>query len=222
MPTVANITWLPPPASLCLGPTEIHVWRLWPGAPDPATTHWLDTRERQRLEAMGDEAGRRQLLATRVGLRRVLGGYVGCHPAELPLRIAEGGKPFLAHGPFFNLTHSGSLALLAVADRAVGIDVEVLRAVPRAIAIARRVLDPAAAKALAGMPESERHRAFLALWTAMEARQKCLGEGVFGRRIAPDEVDALTFHPGPEHLGHLAWAADSGTPRIDWLVQHGP
>jgi 4'-phosphopantetheinyl transferase len=213
------IDWLPAVAQPPLADDDIHVWRL---AADPvaeATGEWLDTAERQRLERTSDPAARARLLATRIALRRVLAGYLGCAPAELQLSVADGGKPYLAEGPAFNLSHSGDLALLAVARVAVGIDVERLRAVGHWPGIARRVLDPQMTKQLLGLPAEQQPGAFLAAWTAMEARQKCRAEGVFGRRIGADEVGELAFRPDPQHLARIAWAGELAAPTIHWYAQ---
>jgi 4'-phosphopantetheinyl transferase len=199
-----------------LSAEHIHVWRL-PVCVAAEAVDWLDAGERARLDAMA-AAGQMRMLATRAGLRQVLAGYLGCAPAEVPLAVAEGGKPYIAGGPQFNLSHGGELAMLAVAQREVGIDVELQRPVPRALAIARRVLDAATVERLAALPAAELDDAFLAAWTAMEARQKCLGQGVFGRHVGSDEVGGLAFEPDLLHLAHLAWADAQHQPDIKWLA----
>ena len=194
----------------------IHVWRL-PVCVSADAERWLDTSERARLDAMADSSGQMRMLATRAGLRQVLSGYLGCSPAEVPLRLAEGGKPHIPGGPSFNLSHGGELAMLAVAQREVGIDVELQRSVPRALAIARRALDADTVERLATLPADELDDAFLVAWTAMEARQKCLGQGVFGRRVGSDEVGGLAFAPDNLHLAFLAWVDAQHQPEIKWL-----
>jgi len=202
-----------PPLSTAL----IHVWRL-PVCVDAGAgaVDWLDAGERARLDAMA-AAGQMRMLATRAGLRQVLASYLGCTPAAVPLAVAEGGKPYVPGGPSFNLSHGGELAMLAVAQREVGIDVELQRAVPRALAIARRVLDADTLKRLTALPADELDDAFLAAWTAMEARQKCLGQGVFGRRVGSDEVGGRAFAPDNLHLAYLAWVDAQHQPDIKWL-----
>lgn len=210
------IHWQAAADAPALDAADIHVWCL-PAVAAPDALAWLDSAERARLDAMADAAGRARLLATRAGLRRVLAAYLGCTPQAVELTIAPGGKPHLANGPAFNLSHSGDLALLAVAPRQVGIDVERRRKVPRALAIARRVLDTRTASELAAVPAEQLDEAFLSAWTAMEARQKCLGEGVFGQPVAAGAVGGLAFTPDPGHLGHLAWELPDMPPRISWL-----
>ena len=76
------------------------------------------------------------------------------------------GKPLLPGGREFCLSHSGTLAVIALDDAPVGADVQQVRPVPEAVL--RRVLSPA-----------ERETGdFFALWTRKEAVLKCLGTGL--------------------------------------------
>lgn len=196
----------------------IHVWNL---ALVPAAQHdvgWLHADELARLQAMSCAHARTDYLAARVALRTILGGYLGVAPEDVPLTRAPHGKPTLAVGPEFNLSHGGRLLLLAVSRLPVGIDVEPRRTVPRRLAIARRVLGVEVAAQLARLPRSEQDQAFLQQWTAMEARQKCYGEGVFGRRVDAADVGSLAFLPDQHHLAHLAWQDPGVTPTIRYLT----
>ena len=64
-------------------------------------------------------------------LELAAGGLLVCALAALGvafddslLRVSPGGKPFLHGGPYFSLSHSGDVAMCAVAARPVGCDVE--------------------------------------------------------------------------------------------------
>lgn len=195
-------------------PDQIHVWRIRVEGVDASAESLLDAREKARLDALPGPRTQARYLATRVGMRTVLAGYLGIDPAAAVFHIRDGGKPGLADGPQFNLSHSGELALLAVAGYQVGIDVEPLRAVPRRLAIARRVWGAAEAERLAQLPETVQDAAFLHAWTAMEARQKCFGEGVFGRPVTPLEVGELAFQPASGYLAQLAWEDRAHRPEV--------
>jgi hypothetical protein len=148
-------------------------------------------------------------------------------PAPLP---QAGGESTTLH---FNLTHTGDLALLAVARREVGIDVEQHRLVRNAVAIARRMWPPTWAAELEALGEPARSTRFLELWTRFEAQQKACGHGMFGQRSGDfagrqgedlpsaargrwaggegktagqgAAIHTLSFHPDPDHLAALAW-----------------
>jgi 4'-phosphopantetheinyl transferase len=136
-------------------------------------------------------------------LRRVLAAYLGETAEEIELAAGEHGKPRLAAEPerlAFNLSHSGHLALVAVArDRDVGVDVERVRPERDLLALAERVLAPEEAAAVRAAAEPERTRLFYELWTRHEARLKCLGVGLAARPTwppAPVAVQALPIDPG--------------------------
>ncbi len=93
-----------------------------------------------------------------------------------------GGKPFFpAHPAFhFSLSHSGTLALCALADRPVGADIEVIR--PRSAglpAYAFRGAEYDRFLALGGDWD-----AFYTLWTEKESILKYTGEGLKALRRA--------------------------------------
>ncbi|HEX2097121.1 MAG TPA: 4'-phosphopantetheinyl transferase superfamily protein [Solirubrobacterales bacterium] len=164
-----------------MSPGEVHVWRVeldrhdWPPAGD------LPAGERSRAERILPAGARRRWVASRWGLRRILSGYLDREPAAIGLRVAEGGKPRLADevdSPHFSLSHSGDVALIAVAGLEVGVDVERIDSSRPVERLARRLFDPEAAAALATAPPPERANAFYAAWTRREARAKCLGIGV--------------------------------------------
>ena len=87
-------------------------------------------------------------------------------PGKEPL-IAPGGKPYIPGGPEFSLSHSGTLAVIALADVPVGADAEKDRPVGEAVRL----------RALTGAERAD-SRDFLFFWTRKEAALKCLGTGV--------------------------------------------
>jgi hypothetical protein len=122
-------------------------------------------------------------------LRAVLARYLDEDPEALRFATAPGGKPQLAERPErlrFNLSHSGELVLVAVATVEIGVDVQ--RVEPRRshLAIAERRLDATAAAAVRAAPDADRAAVFTTEWAIFEARQKCLGIGVFD--TAPDQA----------------------------------
>jgi 4'-phosphopantetheinyl transferase len=101
----------------------------------------------------------------RAALRQLLG--------DAEVALDSGGKPVSLRGPHFNLSHTDGLALIAISHaREVGVDVERVRPVPRAAAIARRVFGPDEARAVAEAGEEHRDLTFHRLWVAHEARVK--------------------------------------------------
>ena len=131
--------------------------------------------------------------AARAALRGILAGYLG--ESDPQLVAAPSGKPGLATAPerlSFNLSHSGGLALIAVApgDVEVGVDVERIRPRRDLARLAARWLPAADATAVVAAPPEEREAAFYAAWTRHEARVKCTGAGLAGPPPGP-EVEAF-------------------------------
>lgn len=162
----------------------MHVWlaRLDPDSEQSwcrrvaATTR--DERERaSRFRRTGD--GERYL-AAHGALRLLLGRYLTCDPLALHFAVSRNGKPFLENRQLqFNLSHSGDLALIAVAQsRQVGADIEQVRPMPDLRAVAARVCTPGELDRLGGLADSDRERAFFAMWTRKEALAKATGEGI--------------------------------------------
>lgn len=86
----------------------------------------LTASEAARAARFRFDADRRAFACTRSALRRVLAARLEVRPVDVPLEVAAFGKPVLpnAFGLHFNVSHTRSLALLAVADVPVGVDVE--------------------------------------------------------------------------------------------------
>jgi 4'-phosphopantetheinyl transferase len=157
----------------------VHIWRAalddagWP----PAAA--LPASERERAAGFLREEAARRWVASRWALRRVLREYVGEAAASAELEISGHGKPRLPcpSGPQFNLSHSEGLALVAVAERPVGVDVEAIRPRPDLLALAERGLPREEAAAVRGAAAAERPALFHGAWARQEARLKCLGTG---------------------------------------------
>jgi 4'-phosphopantetheinyl transferase len=135
------------------------------------------------------ERVRRQFVAARVLVRRVLARYLEVAPEELVLDADEDGRPLIiwpgdAAWLSFSISHSGDFAVVAVArEQHVGVDVEEIRSDLDVVAVARRALGEAEADELARAPQGLRTQTFFELWTREEARGKCRGTGL----IEPDD-----------------------------------
>ena len=153
--------------------------------------------DRKRAAAFTDPAAGALLLARRAALRIVLAGYLGCAPVDVRLVTAPGGKPVLLpreddrERPTVALSvgHSGDMYCISVcASDSVGCDVERLREIPRARAIATRWFGADEATTLDSIPESDLASGFMELWTGKEALAKRHGAGLRLMKGQGDEV----------------------------------
>lgn len=94
---------------------------------------------------------------------------------KTPLSYGEHGKPCIG-GLHFNLTHSGTVAVIAVADGEVGVDIQKISSVREKVIA--RVCTERERNYLDGFPGAAREREFFRLWTAKESAGKFLGTGI--------------------------------------------
>lgn len=146
-------------------------------------------------------------------LRGLLARYVGT-PAQQVRIVREAlGKPHIAESALeFNLSHTASSALVAVANRMpLGVDLERVGRRRPVLALAQRFFAASEAAALATLDENRRQEAFLDLWCCKEAILKALGRGLgFG-------LDRVVFELDMDgNVQRLAGLHDSPTP--EWHV----
>ncbi|MDE3065012.1 MAG: 4'-phosphopantetheinyl transferase superfamily protein [Acidobacteriota bacterium] len=158
-----------------------------PGAPSgPRLAAGLRDDELDRASRLPAGSARRWMLS-RFALRDVLGACLSREPLAVELVADRSGKPRVTGAPRVDvsLAHSHARAVVGVSLAGdVGVDVELVRPGLHEVAIARRVLDPRAARCVADAPREARTREFFAAWTRHEAALKCRG-----RRL----VDALGY-----------------------------
>lgn len=140
-----------------------------------------DERARARRFVFDEDRGR--FVTTRWSLRRLLGHYLRCSPSAIAFRYGGRGKPALREptgaGIWFNVSHSGSWSLIALAATpSVGVDVERVREDVDALGIADFAFAPGERGYLRGLPASERGRCFFRCWTQKEAYLKANGAGL--------------------------------------------
>src|SRR5690606_30199299 len=83
----------------------------------------LTPDERERAGRYRHAVLRRRWIAARGALRHCLANRTGIEPHAVRLVVSPRGKPHLAGGPTFNLSHSGRHLLIAVAPHGrVGVD----------------------------------------------------------------------------------------------------
>ena len=129
----------------------------------------------EKLQRLRPESARRQSLGAELLLRAALHD---CAPGfPWPPRITAGkyGKPeWDVEGLFFNLSHSGSIAACAIADRPLGLDVQT--AGECRPALVERFFAPDERAFLASSPDPDAD--FGRMWSLKESWIKALGTGL--------------------------------------------
>ncbi|MFB8275291.1 4'-phosphopantetheinyl transferase family protein [Nocardia colli] len=150
----------------------------------------LSSEELARSDRFDTAAFAADYIRIRATMRRVLSAYAGTAPADLVFTVGDHGKPGLAcAAPAFNLTHTGGLAVIAIAGSgSIGVDAESLDAYFDLAGLAPRVLTPR---------ERERvgadHGRFLRHWVAKESYLKWLGSGL---TVSPDTIELSADQAG--------------------------
>jgi len=185
---------------------EVHLWRIDFDAVRAEEARWqkvLSPDETARASRFHFAVDRQRYTISRGVLRTILAGYLATDAKGLNFIYSSKEKPSLSEaysreGVMFNISHSGSLGLLAFArEREIGVDVEAVRSDFEVEAIARRFFSAHEQEQLAVLPEQERFEAFFRCWTRKEAYIKATGDGLslpldqFDVSILPGHFDAL-------------------------------
>jgi 4'-phosphopantetheinyl transferase len=226
-----QINWPAPPPAWSLGDREVHVWAINLRPPDEkvaACARTLAADETQRAERFRFERDRRRFIVARGSLRAILCAYLERVPARIAFDYSSRGKPALAgqgeNTPLhFNLSHSDELALLAVTRVCpLGIDLELIRPLNDADAIADRFFSARESQGLAALPPEQKPTAFFNLWTRKEAWLKATGDGI-SESLDKVEVSFLADEPArlislPEVAGAVReWGLFSLSPNKDFV-----
>jgi len=158
----------------------------------------LSENERERAGRFAFERDWRRYVVARGRLRELLAQRIDVPPEAVQFAYGKRGKPALAaplfrHGLRFNVAHSADLAVYAFScDREVGVDVEAVRILPDADAIAARYFSRHEQAAYRALASCHKMRGFFNGWTRREAYIKALGDGL---RHSLDAFD-VTLAPG--------------------------
>ena len=181
----------------------VDVWEAPLDIPDEDVTALFDLLslgEQTRSKDFIDTRGYRQYVISRGRMRQVLALYTDTPTQEINFTVVGDGKPALFdQGPqkiFFNNTHSGALGLIAVTSgREVGIDMERVRDIERALQLSKRFFTPDEHEKLAALAKEDMIREFLSIWTRREAGTKARGASVW-RGLGSWKGSRLARRPG--------------------------
>lgn len=137
----------------------------------------LDAAESARAAAFRKPEDRRRFVVGRSQLRRLAAERLGVPAAAL--RFVEGahGKPEVAGASIgTNVSHSGDVVAVALADGPVGVDVELRRDLVDLDALVRAKFADEEAQAVRAAADPRRE--FFRIWAAKEAVVKAIGDGL--------------------------------------------
>ncbi len=160
---------------------SVHVWRA--DLDDLQQVEgWLkllSSDEHDRADRFRFAQHRNRFIAGRGILRSLLSVYLQTDPKSLQFIHGQQGKPTLiSNNLHFNLAHSQGLALYAICDRPVGIDLEQVRMVSDLESLTQRFFAVNEHHSISNLPTQQQPTAFFRHWTCKEAYLKATGEGL--------------------------------------------
>jgi 4'-phosphopantetheinyl transferase len=213
------------PVDLDLAADDVHVW--FARVVDirnimVACTNLLSAPEQARAEKFKFARDRDLFVAAHVALRSILARYLKQSVAEIDFAVGPNGKPSLATGSSqpirFNLSHSGDLAMIAVASRReVGVDVEIIKQDFVFDDIAVRFFTAREVAALRALPSDVRCQGFFKCWTSKEAFLKAKGTGLSGEL---DEIEITIDEDGQVRIAASTpgWSLAEINPGEDYVA----
>jgi 4'-phosphopantetheinyl transferase len=174
--------------------TEVVVAGLHAGPEEVCTLRArLCGDERRRADRFRFDRDRRRFIVARARLRELLAARLDVTPEAIEFAYGKNGKPGLAQryadsGWRFNVAHCDDVAVYAFSrDSDIGVDMEAIRPVREADAIAALFFSRREYAAYSALAQRDRPLGFLECWTRKEAVVKALGDGL---SMPLDEFDA--------------------------------
>lgn len=203
-------TFPPLNAAALIEEDEVHVWLMdldLPALSEATMDALLSDDEAERCEAFAFPHLRRRFRAAHSQMREILSAYAATPAVALNFDKGAEGKPFLRDesgpSPVFNLSHSGTLGMLAIAnDGDLGVDIEQQRKTDDLDSLAASVFAPSEYAAYKCLPGDQRLGAFFKCWTRKEAVIKADGRGLgmkldsFVVSVEPGTHPSVTFEAG--------------------------
>jgi len=172
---------------------------------------WVTDDDQRRLTPGMHERRRSEYLAARALLRYAIAQHGDAEERRLPIGATPDGKPQRIAGLEISVSHSGDIAVCAVASEAggaIGIDVETTEPTEGA-SIAQRYFTPSESRWVSADPDAR----FRQLWVLKEAYLKMLGVGLSGGLASLEcriEATRVVARVGSGALPQLALLAGLG------------
>ncbi len=178
--------WSQLPERLILAAGDCQLWMAWLDQEDPDSFRgYLSKEELLRVERLRSPRSADRFTIARGVLRALLGCYLAYRPERLAFSYGPHGKPELTGdlraGLSFNVSHSGGLAVIAIANGfEVGVDIEEIHPVGDMEAAASIFLSPEELAEFRALPTQEKLETYFIAWTCKEAILKAFGTGFSG------------------------------------------
>jgi len=179
---LADIAWLDSSACGFKISNSIDVWKVSSDLNPVLVDNFksiLTGDEIDRANRFYQQKDRNRFIISRAALRTILGKYLNIAPEAIEFEPGLNKKPFIKYGNQnnlqYNLSHSGEAILLAVADSAIGADVEFVN---HDFGYREVLADNFSAAEVNYITEADSIHRFFKLWTRKEAITKATAQGL--------------------------------------------
>ncbi len=173
---------------------DVHIWKLWlPAALSHigAAASLLNADELERAGRYLHERNKHRFTLSRAMLRCLLAKYTSTRPMAIQFSTTGNKKPCIAGSDLqFNVSHSGDVVLIAIANEPVGIDVEL---VDDGFDFSD-VLPISFSRDEAALVDQFGRESFYRYWTRKESLAKASGNGL------DSNMQSLPAIDGTQHL----------------------
>ena len=159
----------------------------------------LDLARKKQILKKADLNDRKRSIAGDMLVKKYLSKLYGTPEEKIEIKRGAHGKPYVLNLPaHFNVSHSGDYTVVAISDRPIGIDVEVIK--DFSAILAKKLFNEDELKYISGTSATRKkslmQKSFFEIWTAKEAYLKYLGTGISGG------VNSLSFTLNGNNLTH--------------------
>jgi len=185
-----------------LAPGDCHVWEL---QPSQAYADNLGAGEMARYQAISNAQAKINFATSQGGLRSIAARYRNCEPWQIRLEHEERGKPYLAGGPHFNLSHTAGRIFAVFSLQPLGFDIESANRHVRARELAAKFFSGQESAHIQTLDDEQARVVFLRYWVCKEATVKLSGDGIYlGLSDARVELGGAGLSRG-NYLGREVW-----------------
>ena len=135
-----------------------------------------DKNRKAKADKLKKDPAKKLSIAAGELVRKAIADKFNIDKNDVRFRVDKGGKPYIEGLDVnFSISHSGTIALCAIADSPVGVDIEKIRDID--LSVAKKHFAPDEQDYVLEKMSLSRQR-FFEIWTRKEAYVKMLGKGI--------------------------------------------
>lgn len=153
----------------------------------------LDLEEINSVNRYYKEADKNRFIICRSILKYLLSMHARMDVEHVKIDYLANKKPYLPSHPslFFNVSHSENYALIAIANRPIGIDIEYINENFNFTPLLHDIFNDTEVSFI--KKSQDKRHAFYSLWTRKEAFVKALGKGIDDDFLKTPSLDGLHY-----------------------------